>query len=163
MGRIIFSVVSLVALAVLVVLNAGTNASFNLFGRSLEEVPIVAIVLVSFVTGVLYSFIFYVSGYLARQRKEKLAMQKQRLKSQEATIRSKDASLKAREKEVERAAAEGATQRRSLPAGGSGAADSYGARVVGSGSTSQASPVKGNAPKRGFLTNLFGRRTSAGK
>lgn len=161
MGRIIFSVVSLIALAVLVVLNAGTNASFNLFGQPLEEVPIVAIVLVSFVAGVLYSFIYYVSGYFARQRKEKLAMQKQRLKSQEQTIKSKDASLKAREKEVERAASDSAPRRQSLPP--AAGADSYGARVVGSGSTSTATPAPGTNRKRGgFLRNLFGRKTNAG-
>lgn len=173
MGRIIFSILSLIALAVIIVMNAGTIGSFNVFGWEFEEVPIVVIAIISFVLGAVYSFIFYITSYLARNRKEKLAMQKQRLKSQEETIKTKDASLKAREKQADAIAA---TAQKALP-GNSGQArgEPYGGepRAVGSGRSGgtarSGSAAKSGASRTGakrsggWLRNLFGKGTSSKK
>lgn len=113
MGRIIFSIVSLVVLAVIIVMNAGTFTTFNLLGWQFAQVPIIAIAIVAFVVGALYSFIFYASGYLARRRKKKITSRKQQLKTQEQSIKDKDAQVKTREKEVEARASE--STKRELP------------------------------------------------
>jgi len=161
MGRIVFSIISLIVLAVIIVMNAGTTGAFNLFGYQFDEVPIIVIAIVSFVLGAIYSFIFYISSYLARTRREKLAMQKQRLKTQEQTIKSKDASLKEREKQAD-AISPGGGQR-ALPAGGEPFAHA-GARPVGSGTTAAAA---GNASRTkrsgGWLRNLFGKGTGSSR
>ena len=173
MGRIIFSILSLIALAVIIVMNAGTIGSFNLFGWQFEEVPIIVIAIISFVLGAVYSFVFYITSYFARSRKEKLAMQKQRLKSQEETIKTKDASLKAREKQADAIAA---TAQKALPgntatAGG----EPYGGSVrnvgsgraggtSGSGSGSKSGARRSGAKRSGgWFRNLFGKGKGSGK
>ena len=166
MGRIVFSIISLIVLAVIIVMNAGTSGAFNLFGYQFEEVPIIVIAIVSFVLGAIYSFIFYISSFLARTRREKLAMQKQRLKSQEQTIKSKDASLKEREKQADTVSS--APGQRALPAGAAQAGGApfarSGARPVGSGTTA-ATGERSPATKRsgGWLRNLFGRNTDSSR
>lgn len=100
MGRIIFSIVSLVALAVIIVMNSGSVAAFNLFGWQLDGLPVTVIAIVSFVIGVLYSFIFYVASYFARTRKAKLA--------------SRNKDLKERERQVKAVESEAASERAAL-------------------------------------------------
>ncbi len=80
MARIIFSIINLVAFAVLVVLNAGNVVAFNLFGWQLEAAPLIAIVIVSFTAGVLYSFLFYVMSYFAKGQRAKLLRTRDQLK-----------------------------------------------------------------------------------
>ena len=100
MGRIIFSILSLIALAVIIVMNVGAQSDFNLLGWQLEAVPVTAIAIASFVLGVLYSFIFYLASYLAKGRRERLAAKRQKLKTQEQQIKTRDADFKQREKQV---------------------------------------------------------------
>ncbi len=165
MGRIIFSILSLIILATIIVMNAGTISSFNVLGWEFEEVPIIVIAIISFVLGALHSFIFYITSYLARGRKEKLAMQKQQLKSQEASIKTKDASLKAREKQADAVAT--ASAQRALP--GQRGGEPYGGepRPVGSGrsgSPSGAGASRTGAKRSGgWFRNLFGKGTNSGK
>ncbi|MFP4114827.1 MAG: hypothetical protein ACLFUA_10710 [Spirochaetales bacterium] len=170
MGRIVFSIVSLVVLTIIIVMNVGTISSFNLLGRRFEEVPIVVIAIVSFVAGAVYSFIYYISSYFARSRKEKLAMQKQRLKSQEKQMKDKDATLKAREKQVEQITS-GVPSQRALPpgtgrAGNAGAEPFAGERHVGGGSSVGGARRSGSTAgrkKRGWLGSLFGRNSASGR
>jgi uncharacterized integral membrane protein len=159
MGRIIFSIVSLIAFAVIVVMNIGTNSSFNLFGWEFADVPVIVIAILSFVAGALYSFVYYLAGYFARSRKQKLAMQKEQLKSQQQTMKTKDASLKEREKQMRSVESHGASAQPRLPSGDQSAIGSepIAARSVGSGG--------GDRPgsKGGWLRNLFGKKTNSGK
>ena len=150
MGRIVFSIVSLIALAIIIVMNAGSLASFNLFGWTFEEVPLIAIVIVSFVLGALHSFVFYISSYFARRRREKISVQKQALKSQKQTIRTKDSSLKEAEATAERAV------QPALPQGGAHVASPAG----GSGAAATGGTPKGSG---GWLRNLFGKNTASGR
>ena len=181
MGRIIFSIISLIAFAVIVVMNIGTVTSFNLFGWQFAEVPVVVLAIVSFVVGALYSFVYYISHYFAKSRKEKLTVQKQQLKSQEQTIKSKDASLKEREKQMKAVESRADSAQRQLPPGTGGAHGSpaggepFAARTVGSGvhaARGTSSGAGGGAGSRagrsarkrsgGWLRNLFGKKTSSG-
>ncbi len=161
MGRIIFSIVSLVVLAIIMVMNAGTTAAFNLFGWQFEGVPIVVIAILSFVVGALYSFVFYITSYFARVRREKVAMQKERLKNQEQSMKSKDETLKAREKQMEALASAASQAPRQIPDATGGHSD---ARHVGSG-RSGGSGGGSTRVKRGggWLRNLFGGKRASGR
>ena len=130
MARIIFSILFLVALAVLIVMNVGTATSVNVFGWKVEELSVTVVALVSFVAGVIYSFVFYLISYLERGRKDRLARRKQKLKNQEL-------ELKTREQEVGDLAQESKRQLET-------------AKNV-------ADPVP-LQPRAGVLANLFGKR-----
>ncbi|MFW5742808.1 MAG: lipopolysaccharide assembly protein LapA domain-containing protein [Spirochaetota bacterium] len=160
MGRIIFSIISLVVLAVVMVMNAGTTTGFNLFGWQVENVPVVVIAMLAFVAGALYSLVLYVSSYLARTRREKLAMQKERLKSQEQSMKSKDETLKAREKQMEALASAASQAPRRLP--DTGDQQQAGARRVGSGRAG-GSGTSARKRRGGWLRSLFGGKSASGR
>lgn len=90
MARIILSIIFLVVIAILIVMNLGAVADVNLFGWQVEELPVTAVAIVSFVAGVLYSFIFYVMSYLERGRRDRLAKKKQKLKEQETQLKNRE-------------------------------------------------------------------------
>ena len=73
MGRVIFSVVLLVLLTVLIVMNLGPTTSVNLFGARFANIPVVAVAMLSFALGVVYSLFLYVGQYFHRSSRERLA------------------------------------------------------------------------------------------
>ena len=90
MARIIFSIIFLVALAILIVMNVGSSTSVNVFGWKVEELSVTVVAIVSFVAGVIYSFVFYLISYLERGRKDRLAKRKQKLKNQELELKTRE-------------------------------------------------------------------------
>ncbi len=72
MGRIVFTVILLVLLTILIVMNLGPTAPVNLFGARFEKVPIIAIALLSFALGVVFSLILYVGQSLHRASRQRL-------------------------------------------------------------------------------------------
>jgi len=90
MFRIIITVVFLIAIAVLIVLNIGATADVNVFGWKTEALSVPVVAIVSFVAGVVYSFIFYLLSYLERGRRERLEKKKKKLKSQAAELKSRE-------------------------------------------------------------------------
>ncbi|MCL1817705.1 MAG: LapA family protein [Spirochaetaceae bacterium] len=60
MAQIIFNIVFLLVLAAVIILNVGHRTSIDLFFREFQDVPVVAIVFLSFVLGVLYAFCYTV-------------------------------------------------------------------------------------------------------
>ena len=109
MARIILSILFLIVLVILIVMNVGSVASVNVFGWVVEELSVTVVGLVSFVAGVIYSFIFYLMSYLERGRRDRLAKKKKKLKDQEA-------DLKSREQEVDDLAQESKRQMKSVRA-----------------------------------------------
>ena len=83
MVRIVISIVLLVALCVLVVLNLDHTTPLNIFWITLDRVSIVAVGLVSFVCGVLYSFFLYVSRYVVGLRIKTMANRRRDLDQRE--------------------------------------------------------------------------------
>ena len=94
MVRIVISIVLLIALCVLVVLNLEYRTSINLFWVRFDQVSVVAIALVSFVFGVLYSFFLYATRYFVGLRRNSLLARSQDLaqREQEAVAREKEAA-----------------------------------------------------------------------
>ncbi len=93
MARIIFSVIFLVALVILIVMNVGASTSVNIFGWKIDELSVTVVGLVSFVAGVIYSFIFYLMSYLERGRRDRLAKRKKKLKDQAAELKTREREM----------------------------------------------------------------------
>lgn len=87
MISLLINIVLLVALAAFVALNVPYTTTVNLFGRMAENISTVAVILISVVFGVLFSFFFYLAESMRKARKLK---QKKRIKE-----------LKVKEKELE--------------------------------------------------------------
>ena len=87
MIRIILSIILIVLLVVFVSMNVKFTTTLNLFGRTAEQVHTVVVVLLSFVLGILFSFIIYFMSYLTRRRKARLTAREEiiRMDRQETT------------------------------------------------------------------------------
>jgi len=101
MVRIVVSVVLLVALAILVSLNLGVTVTINMFGARLDGVPVVAIALLSFAVGVVYSLFLSVAQFLHGRRRKALD-------AKDRDITQRERALAAREEEAKRAEKPGA-------------------------------------------------------
>ncbi len=112
MVRIVISIVLLIALCVLVVLNLEYRTSINLFWVRFDQVSVVAIALVSFVFGVLYSFFLYATRYFVGLRRNSLLARSQDLaqREQEAVAREKEAARQVAQGSDAAPATEGAGQ-----------------------------------------------------
>src|SRR5271169_3851642 len=109
MVRIIVSMVLLVVLAVLVSFNLGFTTSVSLFGARFEQVPVMAVALLSFATGVLYSLFLYIGRFLHARKKEDLARRDKEMSERER-------KLAERESEAGRAAEAAAQVEAAAPA-----------------------------------------------
>ena len=95
MARLIVNIFFLVVLAVFIAMNVTNVTAINLFGKVIPEISVVAVILLSIVLGVIYSFLFYLTNYLHRIRKE-------RIREQETSSREKEKELKKREKDMDK-------------------------------------------------------------
>ncbi len=86
MFRVIITAVVLVLLAVLIVLNAGNTAAFNFYGLELKDAPIIAVAILAFVAGILYSFLFYVIRFLDRRRRDALRERARKVAEREKRV-----------------------------------------------------------------------------
>jgi len=92
MVRIVISAVLLVLLAVLVTFNLSRTASFSLFGIPFEGVPVMAIALVSFAVGVVFSLILYLGRSLHQKRKKDLEHRHRELTRREKELDERSAA-----------------------------------------------------------------------
>ncbi|MGO9411335.1 MAG: hypothetical protein ACLQCB_11370 [Spirochaetia bacterium] len=86
MGRVIFSAVLLVLLTVLIVMNLGPTTPVNLFGAKFANIPVVAVAMLSFVLGVVYSLFLYVGQYIHRSSRERLAQRHRDVEERERKL-----------------------------------------------------------------------------
>lgn len=85
MIRLIIGVVILVLLGVLFALNGRNTSTVNLFGYEAKDVPVIAVAIVSFVLGVLYSLVLYLLRFIDRRRKAGARSREQELKDLKST------------------------------------------------------------------------------
>ena len=97
MVRIIISMVLLVVLAVLVSFNLGFTTSLSLFGARFEQVPVMAVALLSFALGVLYSLFLYIGRFLHTRKIDALV-------KRDKAISERERKLTERESEASHAA-----------------------------------------------------------
>lgn len=86
MGRIVFSVILLVLLTVLIVLNLGPTTTVNLFGARFQNVPVVAVAMLSFALGVVYSLVLYIGQFFHRASRQRLAKRHQDVEERERKL-----------------------------------------------------------------------------
>jgi uncharacterized integral membrane protein len=97
MVRIIVSVLLLIVVAVLVSFNLTFTTSVNLFGSRFDQVPVMAVALLSFATGVVFSFFLYIGRFLHTRKKE-------HLERRDKEVSDRERKLAERESEASRTA-----------------------------------------------------------
>ena len=143
MIRLIFHIILLGILAAFVAINMPYTTTINLFGYMLEDVSSVAVVLVSLVIGVLYSFVYYVLSYF---RKSGI----KRAKKRQEVTKDREKELKEKQKQLE-----------SHPAESSAATTQPGGAAAGEGQGEEPldqAEAAGKKKKGG----LFGKRRNKG-
>ncbi len=98
MVRVVISALLLVLLAVLVPFNLGFTSTFSLFGLRFEQVPIIAIALLSFAAGVLYSLVLYLGRFLNERRRKDIATRHEALAKREKEVADRAAAQESAEK-----------------------------------------------------------------
>ncbi len=100
MIRLIINIVALIILAIFIALNVSYETSINLFGFKYENISTVAVIIISLVSGVLYSFFYYLLTYISKSEKLKI-----RNKHKQTKLKEKE--LKDKEKNIHKAIEEG--------------------------------------------------------
>ena len=116
MGRIIFTVVLLLVLTVVIVMNLGPVTPINLFGARFHNVPLVAVAMVSFALGLVYSLFLYIGQYLHRASRDRLARKHKDIEERERKLAAAQADSEARTESPDQTASAGPGQ--SPPAAG---------------------------------------------
>lgn len=100
MIRLIINIATLIVLAIFIAMNVSYETSINLFGFKYDNISTVAVIIISLVSGVLYSFIYYLLTYISKSEKLKTrTLHKQ--------SRLKEKELKNKEKNINKAIEEG--------------------------------------------------------
>ncbi|WP_020614407.1 lipopolysaccharide assembly protein LapA domain-containing protein [Sediminispirochaeta bajacaliforniensis] len=86
MISLIIDILLLIVLAVFVALNVPYTTDVNLFGHVTQGVSSVAVILISIVVGVLFSFFFYLGESMRKSRKTKEKRRLKELKEKEKLI-----------------------------------------------------------------------------
>jgi cell shape-determining protein MreC len=94
MIRLLLHIAVLAAVAVFVALNVSYTTTINLFGYMLEDVSTVAVVLISLIAGVLYSFIYYVMSYIRKNGLRRAKKRAEKTKDRERELKEKEDLLK---------------------------------------------------------------------
>ena len=102
MARIILSIFFLIVFTIIIVMNLGNTTAFNLFGFRFSELPSTAVAIVSFVLGVLYSFIYYLFSFFGRKKKEQIQRKKKNLIERETSLKDREKSVEEKLKQNEK-------------------------------------------------------------
>ena len=94
MVRLVFSIIFLIILAVFITFNAQYTTGINLFGYKMESVPVVAVVLLTLVAGVIYSFGLYLITYFSKRRVDKQKKRKRKNEAREKELKEQERELK---------------------------------------------------------------------
>lgn len=106
MIRLIINIATLIILAIFIAMNVSYQTSINLFGFKYENISTVAVIIISLVSGVLYSFFYYLLTFISKSEKLKT-----RTRHKQSKIKEKE--LKNKEKNINKAIEEGVKE--SLP------------------------------------------------
>lgn len=93
MLRLILNIVLLIILVVFIAINMAYRTSINFFGLVLEDISVVAVVLVSIVFGIIYSFVTYLINYFLRKGRERLRKNREQTKQKERELKERERSI----------------------------------------------------------------------
>lgn len=108
MIRLIINITALIVLAIFIAMNVSYETSINLFGFKYDNISTVAVIIISIVSGVLYSFFYYLLTFISKSEKIKT-------KTRHKQSKIKEKELKNKEKNINKAIEEGVKE--SLPNG----------------------------------------------
>ena len=94
MARLVLSIIFLIVLAVFIAFNAQYSTQLNLFGYKIESVSVVAVVILTLVVGVLYSFSLYITSFFSKMRAGKLKSVKTKNLEREKELKEQEQQLK---------------------------------------------------------------------
>lgn len=93
MIRLIINILTLVVLAVFVSMNVSYQTTINLFGYRYDDVSTVAVILISLVSGVLYSFMYYLLTFISKSERLKLRNKHKQTKLKEKELKDKEKNI----------------------------------------------------------------------
>lgn len=99
MLRLILHIVLLAVLAVFVAMNMPYKTSINLFGYMFEDISTVAVVLISLIAGVVYSFIYYILSYFRKSGIKRAKKREEKTKDRQKELKEKENLLKTQTQE----------------------------------------------------------------
>lgn len=99
MIRLVIHILLLAIVVVFVALNVGYTTSINLFGYMFEDISTVAVSLIAFIVGIIYSFFYYILNYFYKSGKKKARERSKQTKDKEKKLKEKEAELKTEGKE----------------------------------------------------------------
>ncbi len=94
MIKLLLHIIVLAVVAVFVALNVPYTTTINLFGYMFEEISTVAVVLISLIAGVLYSFIYYILSYFKKHGVRRAKKRAEKTKDRERELKEKEDLLK---------------------------------------------------------------------
>jgi phosphotransferase system glucose/maltose/N-acetylglucosamine-specific IIC component len=94
MIRLVIHVLLLAIVVVFVALNVGYTTSINLFGYMFTDISTVAVTLIAFIVGIIYSFFYYVLNYFYKSGKKKARERSKQSKDKEKELKEKESELK---------------------------------------------------------------------
>lgn len=95
MFRLIIHIILLAVVVVFVALNVPYTTSVNLFTYMFEDVSTVAVVLVSFIVGIIYSFLIYLQNYFYKSGKKRQKERRDQTKIKEKELKTKEKKVAA--------------------------------------------------------------------
>jgi uncharacterized integral membrane protein len=119
-ARIVISVVLIVALVILVLFNVTFTTTFSLFGVRFEAVPTVAVALLSFAAGVVYSLFLYLARTMHARRVKDVETRHKDLTRREKELDERTAAHEKATAEAAKAEGRGGTDQGAGGAQGSG-------------------------------------------
>jgi len=94
MIRLVIHIILLAIVVAFVALNVGYTTSINLFGYMFSDISTVAVTLVAFIVGIIYSFFYYVLNYFNKSGKQKIRERSKKAKDKEKALKEKEEELK---------------------------------------------------------------------
>ena len=94
MIRLLFHIILLGVVAAFVAINVSYTTTINLFGYMFEDISTVAVVLISLIAGVLYSFIYYILSFFRSNGAKRAKKRAEKTKDKERELKEKEDLLK---------------------------------------------------------------------
>jgi phosphotransferase system glucose/maltose/N-acetylglucosamine-specific IIC component len=110
---LVIHIILLAIVVAFVALNVGYTTSINLFGYMFSNISTVAVTLVAFIVGIIYSFFYYVLNYFNKSGKQRVRERSKKAKDKEKVLKEKEEELKdsaSSKKEIASPAAESSPQ-----------------------------------------------------
>lgn len=97
MLKLVIHILLLAVVVAFVALNVSYSTSINLFGYMFEEVSTVAVVLVAFIVGIIYSFFYYVLNFFYKSGRKKDKERRKKTKDMEKELKVKAGQIESKQ------------------------------------------------------------------